>query len=103
MHSGSSAAAMNDTENDGLNHEAWTDDVAMRMDDAINEITAQFAQTGLDFHSEDDVVRDGYDDDEDEAINAGTDSDAGADADPDTGADAGADMNADADQNNWAK
>ncbi len=91
---------MNDAENDGLDHGAWMNGVAMRMNDAINKITVQFAQTGLDPHSEDDVARDGYDDDEDGAIDAGTDSDADADADSDTDADAGADMNADADQDN---
>ncbi len=94
---------MNDAENNGLNHEAQMNDVAMRMNNAINEITAQFAQTGLDSHSEDDVARDDYDDDEDEVIDADTDSDADTDADPDTDADADTDMNADADQNNWAE
>ncbi len=114
MHSGSSAAATEDAEHDGLDHGARTNGVAMRMDDAINEITAQFAQTGLDPHSEDDVARDGHDD-EDEAIDADTDSDAdaeadsgtdadtGAGADADTDADANADVNADADQDNWAE
>ncbi len=102
MHSGSSAAAMEDTEHNGLDHEAWTNGVAMRMDDAINEITVQFAQTGLDSHSEDDVVRDDHDD-EDGAIDADTDSDAdaeadsGTDADTDAGADTDTDTDADAD------
>ncbi len=75
-------------------------DIVMRMNNAINEITAQFAQTGLDSHSEDDVVRDDYDDDEDEVIDAGTDSDADTNADSDADADADTDTNADADQNN---
>ncbi len=87
---------MKDAKNNGLNCEAWTDDVAVRMNDVIHEITAQFAQMGLDLHSEDDVIRGDYDDD-DEAIAADTDSDADTDADADADADVTAD---DADQNN---
>ncbi len=82
MHSRSSPAATEDAKNDGLDHEGRTNDIAMRADNTIDEITAQFAQIGLDPHSEDDVARDGCDD-EDEAINADTDSDADTDADAD--------------------
>ncbi len=70
------------------------------MNDAIHEITVQFAQMSLDLHSEDNVARGDYDDDN-EVIAADTDSDANADSDADADADADADVAADdADQNN---
>ncbi len=91
---------MKDAENNSLNCEAQTNDVAVRMNDAIHEITAQFAQMGLDLHLEDDVARDDYDDD-DKVIATDTGSDADADSDADTDTDADADVTADdADQNN---